>query len=79
MHDIVFICIAVVNKAEKWKTLGAEVTHAHNIICAFYADDHLPTYISLLTPVGNGRQSYTWQLQWLKNGRHRRAGAKNKL
>ena len=67
-------------KAQKYQTLGAEVTHAHNIICAFYADDHLPAYISLLTHVGNGRQSYTWQLQWLLiNGRHRRAGAKNNL
>ena len=48
-------------KALKCKTLGTEVTHAHNIVlCAFYADDHLPTYISLLTPVGNGHQSYTW-------------------
>ena len=44
--------------------LGTEVTHTHNIIIgAFYADDHLPTYISLLMLVGNGRQSYTWQLQ----------------
>ena len=50
-------------KALKCKTLGAEVAHAHSIICAFYSGDHVPTYISLLTPVGNGRQCYTWQLQ----------------
>ena len=61
------ICTVTVHrwliKAQKCKTLGAEVTHAYNIICAFYSDDHLPTYISLLTHVGNGRQSYMWQLQ----------------
>ena len=55
--------------------LGTKVTHAHSTICAFNTDDHLPTYISLLTPVGSGRQ---WQL-WLKHGRHSRVGAKNKL
>ena len=39
-------------KAPKCKTLGVEVTHAHSFICAFYSDDHVPTYISLLTQVG---------------------------
>ena len=64
--NFILLVSTLIIKALKCKTLGADSTHAHtlcnNIISAFYVDDHLPTYIWLLKPVGNGRQSCTWQL-----------------